>query len=102
MNHVYDNDLDAFAIVKRNGKWFGGTWYKKFDRTWKFDVQRPVELNRLNKTGPGWNDIYIRKSSIACDASVDDAAICCANSIDDLDDPFIQACGSVVYERTTY
>ena len=93
-------DDDAFAIVKLQSPWFGSVWYKNFDERCNMDGQ--IELNRLHKTGPGWSDIYIRKSSIACDASEGDAAICCANSADNPNDPFLQACATESYEQTTY
>jgi len=101
MDDVIEVNNDAFAIVKKEGRWFGSVWYKNFDE--RCNMQGQVELNQLSKTGPGWNDIYILKSSIACDASVNNAAICCANSADDSNDPFIRACSSeVVHEETTY
>ena len=100
MDYAIEGDDDAFAIVNKQGRWFGSVWYKNFDE--RCNMQGQLELNRLSKTGPGWNDFYIRKSKVTCDASVDEAAICCANSADDLNDPFIQACISEVYEQTTY
>ena len=102
MDDAIGADDDAFAIVKKQGKWFGSAWYKYFDEREGCNTQGQLELNRLSKTGPGWNDFYIRKSRIACDASVDEAAICCANSADNSNDPFLQACSSEAYEQTTY
>ena len=100
MDYAIARDDDAFAIIKMQGQWFGSVWYKNFDE--RCNMHGQIELNRLHKTGPGWSDIYIRKSSITCDASEGDAAICCANSADNPNDPFLQACATESYEQTTY
>ena len=100
MDYAIARDDDAFVIVKMQGQWFGSVWYKNFDE--RCNMYGQIWLNHFNKNNPGWSDIYVRKSSIACEASTIDAAICCANSADDVNDPFIQSCATESYEQTTY
>ena len=104
MDRVIEHDNDAFAIVTSNGRWFGSVWYKKFNENKNKNCDMPQGLVELNQLDIKSNvDIYIRKSSVACYTSVPyEREICCKNSVDDFDDPFLQACVSTVDEQADF
>ena len=100
MGDLIEADNDAFQIIKKQGHYFGSVWYTKFDES--CDMHGKVRLDQLSQFGQGFADTYILKSKIACDASWEAKKICCANSEDDLNDPFIQYCQKDWREQITY
>ena len=75
----------------------GTVHYSKFEQCFQ---QKKIELDQLEKNEE--SDIYIRKSRIDCNASANDAAICCEKSANDLDDPLLLACDLKAQDKKSY